>query len=299
MANIKISELAAGGATASHVVAADNAAGTVTNKIALGAIPGLAAPQAHGASHGLAGSDAIVIAAQQVVSNATSPNATLDADLGTIINSIAGVQSSVSALPGSFPTASINYTKVSATNAVWPNIGAELNGQVAYLDGQYAALDAALGANITSIQSTLQDYYPYTVGLSWVPEIRQANNAASGLSYTSTGYAIRMGEIVIATGYVAMSAVPGLTPAGAPWITGFPYAVSDAGMGTIYNPAAFITSQHLAFLFGEGGLTRMRIRLRSPSGTTPGGGSADATFGLFTASSSFRFQCIYRTTDPF
>ena len=67
MADVKISELPAGTANASAIVPATNAAGTLTEKITLGAIAGLAAPTIATAAELTADADDYTLAAGDIL----------------------------------------------------------------------------------------------------------------------------------------------------------------------------------------------------------------------------------------
>lgn len=157
------------------------------------------------------------------------------------------------------------------------------------------SLEGTLVAITETVQRVVTDKAQTEV-ISWVPSIRLSNNTApDGVTYTSSATAIRVGALVFLDGQITFSGYPGIIPAGAVWISGLPYAVETALHGVVFNAMSFVTANHLTTLYAPAALPRMKMQLRVPTAFVGGGGTADLTFGVLNALSSFRFQAFYKT----
>lgn len=294
MPNKKISELTAGVATAGHVVAADNEAGTATHKISLSSIAGVGAPKSHAASHQLGGTDALVLAPQQVVSS-LEPGQTLFDDINNAIAhdvtqdaAIAANSAAIAALPESFSTASIHPMKVRwSQNPTAGNLQQEIADIQTYMYG-VEALANSVQANVDAI------YNNDLMHGSWTPQIRNSNNQLiTDLAFTSSGRYSISGRTCHVTGMFTITGVPASWGTGSVWITQLPYIINTdaSAIGFIYESSGLATGANQAdiILYGPSNLPRAKFRTRNISGST----WADAAASIFALNSTFRFSIVY------
>jgi hypothetical protein len=119
MADVKISQLPAGTASANAVVPATNAAGTTTEKITLGAIAALGggAPAAHESSHRTGGSDPIanvVVSPAEITENTNNYNP----GTGDIFRLTANAARNITGIVARTDGAAILLINVDSTDAI-------------------------------------------------------------------------------------------------------------------------------------------------------------------------------------